>query len=276
MSNQASAKVGAPQPGAFDHSTHEEFFEYYAHESASEEALGRFRRIRDHILRVMEAGKRKLEVADIGCGAGTQSVVWAEQGHNVRALDVNAPLVALARERAQQRGYSIDFRVGSATNVPWGGEQVDVCIANELLEHVVDWRSCINEFTRILRPGGVLFFTTTNWLCPRQAEFNLPLYSWYPPPLKRRYEALSLTTKPELANFAKYPAVHWFSFYQFRRLLNPQFRCLDRFDIMDLSNKSAAAHLLVTAIRALPPLRWAGQVCTAGTVVLAIKIGHHG
>jgi 2-polyprenyl-6-hydroxyphenyl methylase/3-demethylubiquinone-9 3-methyltransferase len=181
---EKNAAAAAPAGhAAWDHSTHENFYDYYAEESASEEALGRMRRVRDHILRVMGSRRPKvLEVADIGCGAGTQSRVWAEAGQKVHALDVNQPLVELGRKRAAEAGYDIDFRVGSATALPWADESMDVCIALELLEHVSDWQSCIREFTRILRPGGALFFTTTSWLCPRQAEFNLPLYSWYPGP----------------------------------------------------------------------------------------------
>jgi len=258
---------------AWDHSTHANFYDYYSQESASEEARERFCKIRDRILTILRNPlDRSLDVADIGCGAGSQGMIWAEGGHRVHALDVNGPLVELGRKRAAQAGYPIEFHVGSATQVPWADQSMDVCLANELLEHVQDWQSCMREFTRILRPGGALFFTTTNVLCPRQAEFNLPLYSWYPAPLKRHYEKLSITTRPELANYAKYPAVHWFTFYGFRKLLRPAgFRCLDRFDIMDLSNKGAAARLLVHATRALPPLRWLGQVCTPGTVMLAIK-----
>jgi ubiquinone/menaquinone biosynthesis C-methylase UbiE len=257
----------------WDHSTHENFYDYYAGESASEEALGRMRRVRDHILRMM--GSRRpgvLEVADIGCGAGTQSRVWAEAGQKVHALDINEPLVELGRKRAAEAGYDIEFRVGSATELPWADGSMDVCIALELLEHVSDWQSCIREFTRILRPGGALFFTTTNRLCPVQAEFNLPLYSWYPGPLKRHYEKLAFTTRPALANYARYPAVHWFTFFQFRSLLGPQgFRCLDRFDIMDLDSKGAPARAIVSAVRTLPPLRWLAHVGTPGTIVLAIK-----
>jgi ubiquinone/menaquinone biosynthesis C-methylase UbiE len=193
-------------------------------------------------------------------------------GHQVHALDVNQPLLELGRSRAAKAGYTIDFRVGSATKVPWADNSMDICIALELLEHVVDWESCLKEFTRILRPGGALFFTTTSRLCPLQAEFNLPLYSWYPARLKHHYEQLALTTRPELANFAKYPAVHWFTFYQFQKLLAAKgFRCLDRFDIVDLPNKSRPVRLIVQAARALRPLRWLGHVCTPGTIVLAVK-----
>lgn len=260
---------------AWDHSTHEKFFEYYSEESISPEALVRFGRIRDAVLRVFAAGKplnRTLDVADIGCGAGTQSLVWAESGHRVHALDVNGPLVDLGRKRAAEAGREIDFRVGTATNLPWADESMDICVSLELLEHVADWEGCIREYTRILRPGGALFLTTTNALCPYQAEFNLPLYSWYPGWLKRHYEKLAFTTRPEIANYARYPAVHWFTFYGLRRdLARRGFQSLDRFDIMDLNEKGGPARLIVRAIRALPILRWFAQVGTAGTVILAIR-----
>jgi len=282
---EKSTVVGPPaeaDPGkttasnrSWDHSTHENFYDYYAAESISEEAVIRFRRVRDHILRVMAEGsplKPALDVADIGCGAGTHSMVWAELGHHVHALDVNGPLVDLGRKRAAEAGRVIDFNVGSATKLPWADGSMDVCIALELLEHVQDWESCMREFTRILRPGGALFVCTTNLLCPVQAEFTLPLYSWYPTFLKRRYVNLAMTTRPELANFARYPAFHWFTFYGFRRWLRPLgFRSLDRFDIMDMEEKSPMARAVVKLVRALPPLRWLGQVCTPGTIILAIR-----
>jgi 2-polyprenyl-6-hydroxyphenyl methylase/3-demethylubiquinone-9 3-methyltransferase len=124
----------------------------------------------------------------------------------------------------------------------------------------------------VLRPGGILFLTTTNRLCPRQQEFNLPLYSWYPARAKRYFETLAVTTRPAVANFAKYPAVHWFTFYQLQAYLRARgFRCLDRFGMMDLSGKSTFERLVVTGMQSMPFLRFIGQVCTASTRVLAIK-----
>jgi ubiquinone/menaquinone biosynthesis C-methylase UbiE len=269
------ANDASPERTAWDHSTHENFYDYYAEESVSERARQRFIDVRDAVLRVVSSGKpsaRPLDVADMGCGAGSHSMVWAELGHQVHALDVNQPLLELGRSRAAKAGHNIDFRVGSATNVPWPDNSMDICIALELLEHVVDWESCMKEFTRILRPGGALFFTTTSRLCPLQAEFNLPLYSWYPGFLKRYFEKLSLTTRPGIANFAKYPAVHWFTFYEFQTLLASKgFRCLDRFDIVDLPKKSGTVKFIVKAARTLRLVRWFGHVCTPGTIVLAIK-----
>src|SRR5207244_729109 len=102
--------------------------------------------------------------------------------------------------------------------------------------------------------------------------FNLPFYSWYPAPVKRHFEKLSLTTRPDIANFARYPAVNWFTFYGLQALLARNgFRCLDRFDVMDPEEKSPAARLVISAVRAVPILRWLAHICTSGTMILAIK-----
>src|SRR5262245_11925833 len=95
--------------------SHPEFYDYYATESLLPRTRDRFRRIRDTILRVTPIAEsaRVYSVADIGCGAGSQSILWAELGHRVHGLDVNAQLLDLARKRATGAGYNIEFVVGS-------------------------------------------------------------------------------------------------------------------------------------------------------------------
>lgn len=44
------------------------------------------------VFRVLERDRRQaseFHVADIGCGAGTRSLLWAELGYNVYGLDIN-------------------------------------------------------------------------------------------------------------------------------------------------------------------------------------------
>lgn len=259
----------------WNHSSHQEFFDYYAKESQSPKTLQRLSSVRDAVLRVAAEHDQQaipLEVADIGCGAGTQCLLWAELGHRVHGLDVNEPLLQLAQARADSIGYSIDFKIGSASELPWPDASMDVCLALELLEHVEGWEKCLTESSRILRPGGILVVTTTNFLCPIQEEFRLPLYSWYPGRLKRYFESLARTSRPELANYATYPAVNWFSFYGLSTVLHKSgFQCLDRFDVLDVTKKSGLVRWIVYSVQRVPPLRWIAHVCMPGTLLLAIK-----
>jgi 2-polyprenyl-6-hydroxyphenyl methylase/3-demethylubiquinone-9 3-methyltransferase len=198
--------------------------------------------------------------------------LWAEAGHHVHALDVNQPLLDLGKQRAARSGHAIEFRLGSALELPWSDQSMDVCLVIELLEHVKEWERCLEEFARVLKPGGILFLTTSSKLCPIQQEFNLPLYSWYPPGIKRYCERLALTTRPQLANFAKYPAVNWFSYYGLRGFMaGLGFRCLDRFDLMDMSDKSTVQRFIVALVLSNSACRWLAHVATPGTMIACVK-----
>jgi 2-polyprenyl-3-methyl-5-hydroxy-6-metoxy-1,4-benzoquinol methylase len=262
-------------PPTLDHSSDTRFKAYYEEKSASDAARDHFVRIRDRALALLaQNGHRTndLKVLDIGCNAGTQSRVWAQLGHQVTGLDINEPLIQVARERAQADQLRIQFDLGTATKLPYGDASMDVCLLLELLEHVQDWEACVNEAVRVLAPGGLLYLSTTNALCPKQQEFNLPMYSWYPAPLKRHYEVLSTTTRPELANFARYPAVHWFTYYGLRDYLGARgMACYDRFDLMQNRHQSLPQRIAIGAVRHLPPLRLLGHMLTAGTAVMALK-----
>jgi SAM-dependent methyltransferase len=157
----------------------------------------------------------------------------------------------------------------AANALPWPDQSMDVCIVPELLEHVADWRGCIAEFLRALRPGGVLYISTTNALCPVQQEFCLPLYAWHPGLLKRRCEQLARTTRPELANYATYPALNWFTFYGLRRhFARHGLRC---FDLVDPAGRGPAARAAIALVRAPAPLRFCAHVAKPYTVLLAFK-----
>jgi 2-polyprenyl-3-methyl-5-hydroxy-6-metoxy-1,4-benzoquinol methylase len=260
---------------AFDHGSDPRFYAHYERESLSDATLARFRTTKDKLLALAAShgiATEALGVVDIGCGAGTQSRLWAEAGHHVHGVDVNAPLIDLARQRAKDAGLAIRFDVGTATALPYENGSMDVCLLPELLEHVADWESCLNEAIRVLRPRGLLYLSTTNVLCPVQQEFNLPFYSWYPGFIKRKVEHLAVTTRPELANHARYPAVHWFSYVQLSSYLSARgVQCFDRFDMIDVTGLSAVARAAVAAARAVPPLRFLGHALTEGTVVFGIK-----
>lgn len=259
----------------FDHSSDPNFLDYYADASLSAETLLRFRTVRDKALALLaRQGSRtdSLRVADVGCGAGTNSQLWAELGHQVHGIDVNAPLIELARSRAAARNLAIRFDVGSATALPYADKSMDVVLLPELLEHVPDWEGCLREASRILFPGGLLYLSTTNALCPKQEEFDLPAYSWYPKFIKRRYEQLAVTSRPELVSFAKYPAVHWFTFFGLRDYLRDLgLRSFDRFDLMEESTPRSARRFALQLVRKVPPARLLGHMLTPWTTIFAIK-----
>lgn len=256
------------------HRSAQEFVDYYIDRHDSPEMVSRFELLKAKILAFLATrpGYSAETVLDIGCGPGTEALIWAAGGYRVSALDINGPVVEHAKEKARDRHLEVDFRLGSATALPWQAASFDLCLLPELLEHVGEWRTVLDEAVRVLRPGGLLYLSTTNALCPRQEEFDLPCYSWYPGWLKRRYERLAVTSRPELVNHATYPAINWFTPYGLSQELRSRgLVSYDRFDLLDVGTDSGAKKIVATLCRSLAPVRFVGHCCTSSTTLFAIK-----
>ena len=50
--------------------------------------------------------------------------------------------------------------------LPIRSSSVDVCHSSNVLEHVPDPRAMLAEVVRVVRPGGVIYLSFTNWLSP--------------------------------------------------------------------------------------------------------------
>src|SRR5690606_34496918 len=56
----------------------------------------------------------------------------------------------------------------------------DVVVAASTFEHVRDWRAGLETIAAALKPGGVLYFASTNKFRLRSGEYWIPLYGWFP------------------------------------------------------------------------------------------------
>jgi 2-polyprenyl-6-hydroxyphenyl methylase/3-demethylubiquinone-9 3-methyltransferase len=273
----AKKKTGAEMKESTDTASASapEFVRYYEAASVTPATLERFNSVKATVGRMLaldNSRKPPLSMLDIGCGAGTQCILWARDGHRVHGIDISAELIDVGIARAREISLPIDLRSGTATDLPWPDASMDVCLLPELLEHVAAWEKCLDEAVRVLKPGGVLYASTTNSLCPKQDEFDVPFYSWFPGPIKRRYEQLAVTTRPELVNHAKYPAVNWFTFGKLRRALDVRaVDCRDRFEVGDTDGRGATASLVVGLLKRSAVARSLARFVTPYTIVLGVK-----
>lgn len=269
--------AATPQEQSKDwtHETNPDFRSYYEENHDSPAARARFSPVMERVLEVrlrQGLSVERLSVLDVGCGPGAQCLLWAEGGHRVSGVDISADFVELARERLERHGFDGDFETASATALPIESTSKDVVLLPELLEHVADWQSVISEADRVLKPDGVLYLSTTNVLCPKQMEFELPLYSWYPGFVKRKVERLSVTSHPHLANHAKYPAVNWFTYGGLTHHLEAMgYKCYTRFDLFRPEGRGKLAGPALRWARDSGLLGLAGQILTASTVLYGVK-----
>jgi SAM-dependent methyltransferase len=98
-------------------------------------------------------------VLDVGCGPGTITNDLARLVPNgkVCGIDTIEDLVQLGREQARQKLLeNVEYRVGSATSLPFEDNAFDVVFAHQVLLHLPDPVSALVEMRRVVKPGGVI------------------------------------------------------------------------------------------------------------------------
>ena len=103
-----------------------------------------------------------LRLLDIGCGGGLLSEPMARLGATVIGADVAARNIPVAQIHAEQSGLSIDYRHTSAEALAEAGEQFDVVLNMEVVEHVADPLAYLTACQHLLKPGGLMVCSTLN------------------------------------------------------------------------------------------------------------------
>jgi 2-polyprenyl-6-hydroxyphenyl methylase/3-demethylubiquinone-9 3-methyltransferase len=106
------------------------------------------------------AGRR---VLDVGCGGGILAESMARLGARVTGIDAGEAPLAVARRHAAESGLRIDYRRITVEELAEAApDRFDVVTCMELLEHVPDPPSVVRACSRLVKPGGAVFFATLN------------------------------------------------------------------------------------------------------------------
>jgi ubiquinone/menaquinone biosynthesis C-methylase UbiE len=119
--------------------------------------------LHDYILeygRLVEilAGTRDRSLLDVGCGGGQAAIRLKERYPHLclTGIDLSADMIARARQRAQQKGFAIQFEVADAESLPYPDASFDVVYSFGSAKHWPDPLKGFGECWRVLKPDGEL------------------------------------------------------------------------------------------------------------------------
>ena len=99
---------------------------------------------------------------DIGCGGGLLAEPLARLGARLVGIDAADRNIAVARLHAEQSGLAIDYRATTAEALLAAGEQFDIVLNMEVVEHVDNVSLYMQSCAALVAPGGLLFTATLN------------------------------------------------------------------------------------------------------------------
>ena len=123
-----------------------------------------------------------LSLLDAGCGGGLVAEPMARLGATVTAIDAEPETVGIARAHAEAADLRIDYRCAAVDAL--AGERFDTVLALELVEHVPDLGRFVGTAAALLKPGGLMLFSTLNRTVASLLKAKIGaeyLLRWLPP-----------------------------------------------------------------------------------------------
>ena len=116
------------------------------------------------------------EVADIACGTGYGTELLCAEGKAARAVGVDIDAEAVDYAAAVHGRDGARYVCASADRTGLPDESFDVVVSFETIEHVAEDVPLLDEFSRLLRPGGTLVCSTPNEWPLELAEHHVRVY----------------------------------------------------------------------------------------------------
>ena len=190
---------------------------------AVHDALSRERKARTALAVLTDHFSRplgELSLLNVGGSMGLIDNVFADHFAKVVSMDIDA--AAIEHARRSYRKDNLSFQTGDAMALQFPEGAFDVVVCSHVYEHVPDARTMMEEIFRVLKPGGVCYFSAGNRLMWNEPHYGLPLLSVLPRPLAHAYIRLA-------GKAARYHELH-FTYWGLRKLVG-------RFELHDYTRR---------------------------------------
>jgi 2-polyprenyl-6-hydroxyphenyl methylase/3-demethylubiquinone-9 3-methyltransferase len=213
-------------------------------------------------------------VLDIGSAQGLFVIAANELGYDCIGVEPSPEARRTAEELGARLGVANPVSAGWAEDLPFEDASFDVIHASSVFEHVIELKKALSEAARVLRPGGVLWFSSASSVCPRQHEIaKVPFFGWYPLPLKRRVMYWARDRHPDLIGGTDTPAIHWFTPRSATRMLHEAgfTDVVGRWQLRQLNEQSGWKRQAVAAVKNRKILSLAADVVVPGCSYAAVR-----
>ncbi len=106
--------------------------------------------------------KNATYVLEIGAGDGRLTALLAKSGTRVIGIEIDDIAVSLASSALQSMDNCIVVQA-DCYQLPFPREKFDVAVMADVIEHLDEPESALEEAARVLKPDGVLILTTPKW-----------------------------------------------------------------------------------------------------------------
>lgn len=217
---------------------------------------------------------KNASVLDVGAAAGLFVAACRRLGIRCEGVEPCDEALARSMELSAHLGIDVPVVAGKTEAIPYPDDTFDIVHASSVIEHVGDVDRAVAEIHRVLKPGGVFWFSTASAMCPRQDEIHrFPLFGWYPDALKRRIMNWAKDNKPHLVNYTTTPAINWFTPRKARALLRRHGfgRVYDRWELRRPQEGNAFYGATLRLVRSTPATKFLADVLVPGCSYAAVK-----
>jgi SAM-dependent methyltransferase len=137
------------------------------------------------ILKDVEPDLASAVCLDLGCSSGIITSLLGGACRTTIGLDIDQEAVQYAKER--RASSRVHFLIGDSMFLPFKEGSLDVIVCNHVYEHVPESARLMEEVHRVLKKGGVCYFSAGNRYMIVEGHYGLPFLSWLPNSLGHLY-----------------------------------------------------------------------------------------
>jgi len=127
------------------------------------------------ILRDVLQGKDIQYILDVGCSSGVLLDVVVAGLKPKLALGIDMDARVLPKPTQQRIAV-----VGDAMVLPVASDSIDVILCNHTYKYTPNALKLFGEIKRVLKPGGIVYFSAVNARWPIESHYHLPFIHWLP------------------------------------------------------------------------------------------------